>query len=200
MKGDRLIVRYGEGYFKVGCGSKLTIELLTWHTCLFLSAESKNKLVIRGHLLPPGKTYSQQERSVGGQPGVLAAVGSSSSVDSFTPHPEPGHPSCGSASGWEEAGRERCGQRSPVPASVPACRSRAVCGSSALSPAAAGSPLGVGAVGLLAYLEGREQSVWEKRAVSWALPFPSCQEMQFSHWFLAPEPPRLKKNIQGDSV
>lgn len=74
----------------MGCGRKLTTKLLTQRTCLFLSAKSSNKLVIRGHLLLPDNAYSERERSVGGQPGILAAVGSSSFVDCFTPHPELG--------------------------------------------------------------------------------------------------------------
>lgn len=87
----------------MGCGSKLTTELLTWRTCPFLFAESDNKLVIRGHLLLPDNTYSEQEHGVGGQPGVLAAVGTGSSVDCFTPRPELLLPSHGPAAGWEDA-------------------------------------------------------------------------------------------------
>lgn len=83
----------------MGRGSKLTTKLLTWHTCPFLSAKSNNKLVIRGHLLLPDNTYSEQERSVGGQPGILAVVGSGSFVDCFTPHPELACPSCGPVAG-----------------------------------------------------------------------------------------------------
>lgn len=74
----------------MGCGRKLTTKLLTQHTCPFLSAKSNNKLVIRGHLLLPDNTYSKQEHSAGGQPGILAAVGSGSFVDCFTPRPELG--------------------------------------------------------------------------------------------------------------
>lgn len=80
----------GKRYFKVGCGRKLTAKLLTQHTCPFLSAKSNNKLVIRGHLLLPDNSYSEQEHSVGGQPGILAAVGSGSFVDCFTLRPELG--------------------------------------------------------------------------------------------------------------
>lgn len=87
----------------MGYGSKLTTELMTWHKCPFLSAKSNNKLVIRGHLLLPDNTYSEQERSVGGQPGILAAVGSSSFVDGFTPHPELACPSRGPVAGWDDA-------------------------------------------------------------------------------------------------
>lgn len=39
------------------------------------------------------------------------------------------------------------------------------------------------------------------RALGSAFSFlPRFQKMQFTHWFLAPKAPRLKKNIQGDSV
>lgn len=93
----------------MGCGSKLTTKLLTQRTCPFLSAKSNNKLVIRGHLLPPDNTYSEQERSVGGQTGILAAVGSSSFVDCFPPHPAPARPSRGPAAGWEDARRRGAG-------------------------------------------------------------------------------------------
>lgn len=152
----------------MGCGSKLTTELLTWHTCPFLSAKSKNKLVIRGHLLPPDNTYGEKDHSVGGSPGILAAVGSSSFVDCFTPHPELVCPSCGPPAGWEEARREGCGlfPRRALPCQPACMRAEAATRAAAVprSPAAADGPLGVGALGLSACLQGREQSGWEKRA------------------------------------
>lgn len=76
VQGTGPSLRCGERYFKGGYRSKLTTELLTRHTCPFLSAKSNNKLVIRGHLLLPDNTHSEQERSVGGQPGIWAAAGS----------------------------------------------------------------------------------------------------------------------------
>lgn len=72
----------------MGCTRKLPTKLLTQRTCPFLSAKSNNKLVIRGHLLLPDNTYSEQEHSVGGQPGILAAVRSGGFVDCFTARSE----------------------------------------------------------------------------------------------------------------
>lgn len=147
--------------------------------CPFLSAKSNNKLVIRGHLLQPDNTYSEQERSVSGQPGILAAVGSGSFVDCFTPRPEPARPSHGPAAEWEDT---RSLRRGLFPRRALPCQLACMCakaathaGAAPRPPAAAAGPLGVGVVGLSAYLQGRERSSWEKHAMGWALPFPSLR-------------------------
>lgn len=184
----------------MGCGSKLTTELLTWRTCPFLFAESNNKLVIRGHLLLPDNTYSEQEHSVGGQPGILAAVGSGSSVDCFTPRPELVLPSRGPAAGWEDAGglgrrlfprgALPCPRRARVPKPRGAREQRLV-----RPRCRRGGTLGVPP------RLGAERLGETRRVPGSAFSFlPRFQEMQLTHRFLAPEPPRLKKNTEGDSV
>lgn len=161
----------------MGYGSKLTTERLTWHTCPFLSAKSNNKLVIRGHLLLPDNTYSEQERSVGGQPGISAAVGSSSFMDCFTPHPEPACPSHGPVAGWKDArGLRR--ELFPCRASVHVCPSCGVHRSSISSPCSHSQPPPCRHGGVLVVHPGLGKPF---RPLGSAFSFlPHFQEMQFT--------------------
>lgn len=81
----------------------------------------------------------------------------------------------------------------------PACtcaQAVACTGAASRPPAAIASPLRVGMVGFSLSIQG-----WENPSGRWALPFPSSHISRRcnSHLFLAPAPPCLKKNIQGDS-
>lgn len=169
----------------MGCGRKLTTKLLTQHTCPFLSAKSNNKLVIRGHLLLPDNMYRKQEHSVGGQPGILAAVGSGSFVDCFHTSSRAGaaHPSCGPVAGWEDARSLRQGLF--LHADLP-CQLVCTCAkaSSTHPPATAAGPLGAGSAWWVCWHSSRTGSGAAGRNVPHAgfcfflLHF---QGMQFTH-------------------
>lgn len=173
----------------------------------FYLLKSNNKLVIRGHLLPPDNTYSEQELSVGERPGILAAVGSSSFVECFTPCPEPAHGSPGPAAGRKDTSSLRHGPLS-MPAGVHVWRSSSACSSSLTTPPPQpqAQPPRCRGSGTLGMPPGQGVEQLGKTCCAalraWLCLFlPSAFPGGAIHApFLAPKPPRLKKNIQGDSV